>query len=182
MASRIATSILSLALAATSVNAHAFFHTGFVNGASQGHLFGVRAPQSNSPIQDVTSSAITCNNPLHSPVSSDVIEIAAGDKFGMQWNHNIEGPSPGDGDDPIAPSHKGPVMVYMAKVDDASTANGAGLSWFKVAEEGLDTSTGKWGVDSKSFPPYFLPKTRILTTSPKPCLLTKASGPSPCPT
>ena len=40
-------------------------------------------------------------------------------------------------------------MVYMAKVDDASTNDGSGLSWFKVAEEGLDTTTSKWGVDSK---------------------------------
>ncbi|KAK5081484.1 hypothetical protein LTR70_008555 [Exophiala xenobiotica] len=66
----------------------------------------------------------------------------------MQWNHNIGGPTAGDGDDPIASSHKGPVMVYMAKVDDASTADGSDLKWFKVAEEGLDTSTGKWGVDT----------------------------------
>jgi len=149
MASRIAYSLLSLALAATGVNAHAFFHTGFVNDVSQGHLFGVRAPQSNNPIQDVASSAITCNSPLNQPVSTDIIEVAPGDKFGMQWNHNIAGPSAGDGDDPIASSHKGPVMVYMAKVDDASTADGSDLKWFKVAEEGLDTNTGKWGVDSK---------------------------------
>lgn len=151
MAKQIASTILTLALAASTVNAHAFFHTGYVNGVSQGHLFGVRAPQSNSPIQDVTSSAIVCNSPLNQPVSKDVIEVAPGDEFGTQWNHNIAGPTPGDGDDPIAASHKGPVIVYMAKVDDASTNDGSGLKWFKVAEEGLDTSTGKWGVDSKCF-------------------------------
>lgn len=149
MASRITASILSLGAFAASVSAHAFFHTGYVNDVSQGHLFGVRAPASNSPIQDVTSSALTCNSPLNQPVSTDVIEVAAGDTFGMQWNHNLAGPTAGDADDPIASSHKGPVMVYMAKVDDAATNDGSGLSWFKVAEEGLDTSTGKWGVDSK---------------------------------
>ncbi|KAJ9652596.1 hypothetical protein H2198_008165 [Neophaeococcomyces mojaviensis] len=147
MAKRI-TSILSIIAAATSVNAHAFFHSATVNGASQGQLFGVRAPSSNSPIQDVSSSAITCNSPLHSPVSTDVIEVAPGDSFGMQWNHNIGGPTAGDSDDPIASSHKGPVMAYMAKVSDASTNDGSGLAWFKVAEEGLDTSTGTWGVDT----------------------------------
>ncbi|KAK5942178.1 hypothetical protein PMZ80_006133 [Knufia obscura] len=148
MAKHIACSLISLALAATTVNAHAFFHTGYVNGVSQGHLFGVRAPQSNNPIQDVSSSAIACNSPLNQPVSTDVIEVAPGDKFGTQWNHNIAGASPGDGDDPIAASHKGPMMAYMAKVDDAATSDGSGLKWFKVAEEGLDTSTGKWGVDT----------------------------------
>lgn len=145
-------SFFTLALTATSVSGHAFFHTGYVNGKSQGHLFGVRAPQSNSPIQDVTSPAMACNSPLTSPVSKDVIEVAPGDKFGMQWNHNLAGPTAGDGDDPIAASHKGPVIAYMAKVDDASTNDGSGLKWFKVAEEGLDTSTGKWGVDSEFTP------------------------------
>lgn len=149
MASRFATFILAFGAFAASVSAHAFFHTGYVNDVSQGHLFGVRAPASNSPIQDVSSSAITCNSPLYQPVSTDVIEVAPGDKFGMQWNHNIGGPTAGDGDDPIAASHKGPIMVYMAKVDDASTNDGSGLSWFKVAEEGLDTSTGTWAVDSE---------------------------------
>ena len=148
MAPKIA-SLFTLALAATSVSGHAFFHTGYVNGKSQGHLFGVRAPQSNSPIQDVTFPAMACNSPLTSSVSKDVIEVAPGDKFGMQWNHNLAGPTAGDGDDPIAASHKGPVIAYMAKVDDASTNDGSGLKWFKVAEEGLDTNTGKWGVDSE---------------------------------
>ena len=142
-------SILSLAVA--SVNAHAIFHSAVVNGKSQGLLFGVRAPESNNPIQDVSSSSMACNSGLKSPVSKDVIELAPGDKFGMQWNHVIGGPQgSGDQDDPIAASHKGPVMVYMAKVDDASSADGSGLEWFKTAEEGLNTATGQWGVDSKS--------------------------------
>lgn len=144
-----ARTLASLATVAQLVNGHAFFHTGFVNGVSQGHLFGVRAPASNSPIEDVSSSAIACNSPLHSPVSSDVIEVSPGDQFGMQWNHNLAGATPGDADDPIAASHKGPVMAYMAKVNDASSDTGAGLKWFKVAEEGLDTKTGTWGVDSE---------------------------------
>lgn len=37
-------------------------------------------------------------------------------------------------------------MVYLAKVDNAATANARGLKWFKIAEDGLDSS-GQWGVD-----------------------------------
>lgn len=33
-----------------------------------------------------------------------------------------------------------------AKVDNAATASPSGLKWFKVAEDGLDSS-GQWGVD-----------------------------------
>jgi lytic cellulose monooxygenase (C1-hydroxylating) len=48
----------------------------------------------------------------------------------------------------IGGRHFGPVLVYMAKVDDATTASPDGLSWFKVDEEGYDTATQKWGTDS----------------------------------
>ena len=35
----------------------------------------------------------------------------------------------------------------MARVDNAATASPNGLKWFKIHEDGLDTRTGKWGVD-----------------------------------
>lgn len=138
----------ALALVA-AVNAHAIFHKASVNGVDQGQLFGVRAPDSNTYIGTVDDPNIACNTGLHQPVSKDVIDVKPGDKIGMQWNHVIDGPQgAGDQDDPIASSHKGPVLAYFAKVDDASTSTGSGLKWFKVAEEGLNN--GKWGVDSKS--------------------------------
>jgi cellulase len=34
-------------------------------------------------------------------------------------------------------------MVYMAKVDDLATSDITGLSWFKIAEDGLE-SDGSW--------------------------------------
>ena len=51
-----------------------------------------------------------------------------------------------DADNPIAASHKGPVIFYMAKVSNAASASASGLQWFKVAEDGLDGS-GNWAVD-----------------------------------
>lgn len=42
----------------------------------------------------------------------------------------------------IGGNHFGPVLVYMSKVDDATTADGSG-SWFKVSEEGY--ADGQWG-------------------------------------
>jgi cellulase len=38
-------------------------------------------------------------------------------------------------------------MVYLAKVSNAATADARGLKWFKIAEDGLTTSNGQWGVD-----------------------------------
>lgn len=105
------------ALAATSISAHTIFQEVSVDGTSQGLLFGVRAPDSNNPVQDVLSADITCNTGLHSPVSTDVITIPAGSKVGTWWQHVIGGPQgENDADNPIATSHHGPAQVYLAKV------------------------------------------------------------------
>jgi len=136
-------------LAASSVSGHAIFQRIRVNDVDQGQLVGVRAPAVNNPVLSVTGASIACNTGLLSPVSSAVVTIPAGAKVGSWYQHVIGGPqSAGDADNPIAVSHKGPMIVYLAKVDDAATADTTGLAWFKIAEEGLNTVTGKWGVDS----------------------------------
>jgi lytic cellulose monooxygenase (C1-hydroxylating) len=40
----------------------------------------------------------------------------------------------------------GPIIVYLAKVDNAANAGTTDLKWFKVAENGL--SGGQWAVDT----------------------------------
>ncbi|MAD82751.1 MAG: hypothetical protein CL912_07300 [Deltaproteobacteria bacterium] len=56
----------------------------------------------------------------------------------------------------IGGAHHGPVIIYMSKVDDATTADGTTGTWFKVAEDGYDAATGKWAdvrpLLSSSFP------------------------------
>ena len=50
---------------------------------------------------------------------------------------------PGDrscADEAIGGAHYGPVIVYLAKVANASTAAATGQKWFKVAEAGLPSS------------------------------------------
>ena len=46
----------------------------------------------------------------------------------------------------IGGNHFGPVIVYMSKVEDATTADGSG-EWFKVDEFGYDAATSTWGTD-----------------------------------
>ena len=53
----------------------------------------------------------------------------------------------------IGGNHFGPVIIYMSKVTNAQTDTGAG-SWFKVDEEGYDTTTKKWGTVSHDFEIY----------------------------
>ena len=48
--------------------------------------------------------------------------------------------------DAIGGNHFGPVMVYMSKVDDATSADGSG-PWFKVDQFGYDSASKTWGTD-----------------------------------
>ena len=162
---------LSLAaFAATVINGHSIFQRLRVNDVDQGQLVGVRAPAVNNPVLTVTAPAIACNTGLNTPISTAVVTIPAGAKVGAWYEHVLGGPQgASDPDNPIASSHKGPLLVYLAKVlfqypqidgtrevhftnrcqvTNAATASWTGLSWFKIAEEGLNTVTGKWGVDS----------------------------------
>jgi cellulase len=118
-----------------------------VNGADQGQLVGLRAPKSNNPIYDVNDQHLVCGLP--GSHSNNVINVKAGDRIGAKWGHVLGGAQyANDRDNPIASSHKGPISTYMARVDNAATASPHGLKWFKIAEDGLDTRTGKWGVDN----------------------------------
>ncbi|KIM27050.1 carbohydrate-binding module family 1 protein [Serendipita vermifera MAFF 305830] len=115
-----------------------------VNGADQGLLVGMRAPSSNNPIQNVNDGNIACNSGLSS--SSTIINVPAGARVGALWQHVIGGPQgSNDADNPIAKSHHGPIQVYLAKVSNAASTGTSGLSWFKIASDGL--SGGQWGVD-----------------------------------
>ncbi|KAL2129687.1 hypothetical protein VTI74DRAFT_7442 [Chaetomium olivicolor] len=135
----------SLVALATAVSGHAIFQRVSVNGVDQGQLKGIRAPYSNSPIQDVNHADFACNTNLQLK-DSTVIKVPAGAKVGAWWQHEIGGGSgPNDPDNPIAKSHKGPIQVYLAKVDSAATTGTSGLKWFKIAERGLNN--GVWAVD-----------------------------------
>lgn len=83
-------------------------------------------------------------------VNNEVIPVAAGDRVGAWWGHVIGGEQwPNDPDNPIAASHHGPVTAWLAKVDDAATAEvSSGLEFFKIAEDGFDVATNTWGVDN----------------------------------
>ncbi|CAD0048182.1 unnamed protein product [Aureobasidium pullulans] len=133
----------ALALAA-SVNAHAIMQRVTVDGVDQGSLTGIRAPSTNNPVQDVSSNDLVCG--ASSSTSAKLITIPAGSSIGAGWAHVLGGPQgSGDGDNPIASSHKGPTQVYLAKVDDATTASATGLKWFKIASDAV-TSAGVWGL------------------------------------
>ncbi|KAI1822632.1 carbohydrate-binding module family 1 protein [Xylaria intraflava] len=112
---------------AANVAAHATFQDLWVDGTDNGATCA-RLPVSNTPVQDVTSDDIACNAGT-SPVSGKC-SVAAGSTVTVEMHQQ-----PGDrscSSEAIGGDHYGPVQVYMAAVDDSSTAVGAEASWFKV--------------------------------------------------
>ncbi|KAH9846115.1 glycosyl hydrolase family 61-domain-containing protein [Lenzites betulinus] len=142
-------SLVALAAFASSAYAHTIFQELYVNGVDQGHLTGIRVPDYDGPIMDVTSNDLICNggiNPYHQPISKAVIPVPAGSPVTAEWHHTLSGADPSDPADPVDPSHKGPVMAYLAKVNNATDLTVTGLQWFKIWEDGMDSSQ-VWGTD-----------------------------------
>ncbi|KAG7442955.1 uncharacterized protein BT62DRAFT_982159 [Guyanagaster necrorhizus] len=113
---------LTLLFYAAIVSAHTIFQELYVNGVDQGHETGIRVPDYDGPITDVTSNDIICNggiNPYHQPI---------------------------DPADPVDPSHKGPILAYLAQVPNATQSTVTGLQWYKIYEDGY--SNGVWAVDT----------------------------------
>lgn len=79
----------------------------------------VRQPINNTPVEQVTSSAMACGANTR-PVSTTVT-VAAGSSVGFRLDNTLY--------------HPGPAAIYMGKVPSGQTAatwDGSGANWFKV--------------------------------------------------
>ncbi|KAJ3523562.1 hypothetical protein NM688_g8708 [Phlebia brevispora] len=147
---KLTTPLLAVALAGSAA-AHTIFQKLYVNGVDQGELTGIRAPDYDGPITDVTSNDLICNggiNPYHQPISQAIITVPAGAQVTGEWHHTLPPQTPNDPADPVDPSHKGPILAYLAKVPNATQTTVTGLQWFKIYQDGYNPSTGKWAVDT----------------------------------
>ncbi|KAF1919154.1 glycosyl hydrolase family 61-domain-containing protein [Ampelomyces quisqualis] len=115
-------------------NAHATWQQLWKNGEDLGSTCA-RLPPSNSPIEDYSSTALQCN--VNPAAAEGKCAYAAGDTVTIEMHqHNtrdctIEG---------IGGAHWGPVLAYMGKVEDASSADGSG-EFFKVYQNGWAKNT-----------------------------------------
>lgn len=129
-----------LALFAHGAFAHTYVSSVYLGGVALAEGDCVRPHPStafDSPIPLVTQADMTCGwLPEAGRAANRKCPIAAGSTIGIQWHHNSNAAS----DDIIDPTHKGPVMVYLAKSD-----TGSGAVWFKIYEDGY--TGGRWGVD-----------------------------------
>jgi cellulase len=108
------------------VSSHAIFQNLWVNGVDKGSTC-VRMPGSNSPVTSATSNDIRCNAGGSKGVSGKC-PVAAGGTVTVEM-HQQKGDR-SCGSEAIGGNHYGPVVVYMSKVADSSTADGSS-GWFK---------------------------------------------------
>ena len=68
------------------------------------------------PIQNVNDGSFACNTGI-THKDNNIITIPTGARVGAWWGHVIGGAQgSNDPDNPIAKSHKGPVLVYLSVV------------------------------------------------------------------
>ncbi|BGP38982.1 hypothetical protein JCM10450v2_002938 [Rhodotorula kratochvilovae] len=143
MAARTLLLATALAAAASSVTAHSIVTSVWINGkdtADAGVGSGssyMRTPSSNSPVKDLTSAALACNDRGTNAVSG-YLKVAAGDTIEPEWYH-----SGGRGDDPIATSHVGPITTWISPLE----ANTQGDVWVQIASEAYWKDRSQWAVD-----------------------------------
>ncbi|KAH8105777.1 glycosyl hydrolase family 61-domain-containing protein [Phellopilus nigrolimitatus] len=136
-------SVAVLASLFASAAAHATFQEMWVNGVDQGS-WCVRLPQSNSPVTSVSTPDLACN--ANASPSSGICSVTPGDQVTVEMHQQPDSRSCAD--QAIGGDHWGPVLAYMAKVDDATTAVGSSSSWFKVSEMGLPSNNPEyWGTE-----------------------------------
>merc|ERR1712098_677790 len=130
------TQLFVLASVSALAYSHATIQAAWINGVDQGQGDSrngyIRFPPNNSPVLEVTSSDMTCNK--NSGPVAKTLQVKAGDEF--EWRHQ----SRTAGDQIIDPSHKGPILVYIANTDQGA----AGRGWVKLYEDGYN---GQWAVE-----------------------------------
>ncbi|KAJ7578599.1 glycoside hydrolase [Mycena floridula] len=138
---------VSLLLSAALANAHFTLQYLWINGVDQGQNTDLRIPPNNNPVTDVTSTDLTCNVNGLSGSGVSIGKFAAGANLTFEWHQHDQR----TGEDAISGGHKGPVLVYVAKVPSGSTAatfNGQGAVWTKIYQSGLlNPTTQQWATD-----------------------------------
>ncbi|KAM0322514.1 hypothetical protein ACHAQA_009360 [Verticillium albo-atrum] len=133
----------TLAALLSQAAAHSTFQQLWVDGCA-------RLPPSNSPVEDVTSNNIVCNVGGTAGKSAKC-PVKAGGTVTVEMH--AQNGDRNCANEAIGGAHYGPVIVYLSKVPDATTATGTSTGWFKIHQNGWSAKAGStaangdnWGV------------------------------------
>ncbi|KAF3357765.1 hypothetical protein VdG1_03102 [Verticillium dahliae VDG1] len=110
-------------------------------------LWCARLPPSNSPVEDVTSTNIVCNVGGTSGRGGKC-PVKAGGTVTVEMH--AQNGDRNCANEAIGGNHFGPVIVYLSKVSDASTADGSS-GWFKIHEDGWSAKSGSTKADQDNW-------------------------------
>jgi Auxiliary Activity family 9 (formerly GH61) len=121
-----ATSLLAAAVSASVASAHTIFVQLQASGITYPVSYAIADPSYDGPITDVTSNDLACNGgPNPTTPSSNIINVQAGTTVAAIWRHTLTSGA----NDVMDPSHLGPTLAYMKKVDNALTDVRYGGGW-----------------------------------------------------
>ncbi|KAF2729078.1 beta-1,4-endoglucanase [Polyplosphaeria fusca] len=131
---------LAILAAIGTVSAHSTWQDLWV-GSTDKDTSCTRVVLNNNPISSLSSADMFCG--ISPKTSSTLCDVDAGSALTVEMHAQ---PGARACKDPaIGGNHYGPVLIYMAKVSDATTAKTA--SFFKVAEDGYTGTTKSWGTE-----------------------------------
>ncbi|KAM7222689.1 Glycosyl hydrolase family 61 domain containing protein [Rhypophila decipiens] len=144
---RSTTLLAGLAATASLSSAHTIFTTLFVNDVNQGDGTCVRMDTDGNrctgPIKNINDSPdMACGREGQKAVAF-TCPASAGDKLTFEFREWADYAQPGV----LDARHQGPVAVYVKQVDNMASDSAAGDGWFKIWDEGYDSSTGQWASD-----------------------------------
>ncbi|KAK3357776.1 glycoside hydrolase family 61 protein [Lasiosphaeria hispida] len=117
------------ALVAQEATAHATFQQLWVDGVDFAGQCA-RRPASNTPVTNVASNDLRCNAGAARAAGKCPVKAGSTVTVEMHQQHGERTCA----NEAIGGAHYGPVLVYMSKVADASTADGS-AGWFKVFQD-----------------------------------------------
>ncbi|KAJ2068144.1 hypothetical protein GGI16_009579, partial [Coemansia sp. S142-1] len=92
-----------------------------------------------SPVANFTTKEIRCRNSDGTSPKTEYLSVKAGNEFSVVWRHHNDTLE----DNMVSPSHRGPCMIYLGKVED----NPDDIKWFKIYDLGFNKDTNKWCSD-----------------------------------
>ncbi|KAF8921153.1 glycosyl hydrolase family 61-domain-containing protein [Mucidula mucida] len=131
-----------LAYAISSVSAHGYVNNVNIGGTdfsgsapASGSTDGVvRVISTTSPVKGADNPSLNCGQ--DATAVSDIAKGSPGDVMAFSWNS-------GGGN---WPHNTGPIITYMAECTngDCTTFDTTSAEWFKIDEQGFDSSTNAW--------------------------------------
>ncbi|KAJ2115979.1 hypothetical protein GGH17_006088, partial [Coemansia sp. RSA 788] len=133
--------IVLLLLLVCCAHAHTHIRNLIIDGKTLERGKCIRPYESNFnfPVKGVDNEQIVCRTTSMSASSTDMCDVKAGSTMTIEFHEEED-----SGSRAIEGKHYGPCIAYLSKM----TSDGQPSGWFKIFEQGYDSSSKKWCIDT----------------------------------